>query len=122
MSFLKENGFDPFLTFSEKEAKEFDFERYPDQYPIYFFKTDTSGEKTYEEFYTKEEDYDINKYDSLGFINSKDVKISFEDVEIDFENVFDNLNLKKSDIVAVIKKYVPNFEHIETGKHLDQKM
>ena len=30
--------------------------------------------------------------------------------------------LEKSDIVTIIKKYVPDFMHIETGKHLDQKM
>ncbi len=122
LDFLKENGFEPKLVNSEKDAKEFDFDKYPRKYPIYFFKTDTSGEKTYEEFYTEEEDYEINKYDSLGFINTPDVKISFEDVEADFDNVFNNLNSEKSDIVTIIKKYVPDFMHIETGKHLDQKM
>jgi len=122
LDFLKENGFEPELVNSEKEAKEFDFDKNPNKYPIYFFKTDTSGEKTYEEFFTEEEDYEINKYDSLGFINTLDVKISFEDVESDFENVFKNLNSEKSDIVTIIKKYVPDFMHIETGKHLDQKM
>jgi len=122
LDFLKVNGFEPELVFSEQEAKEFDFDSNPSKYPIYFFKTDTSGEKTYEEFYTEDEDYEINKYDSLGFINTPDVKISFEDVESDFENVFNNLNSEKSDIVTVIKKYVPDFMHIETGKHLDQKM
>ena len=122
LDFLKENGFEPELVLSEQEAKEFDFDKYPTKYPIYFFKTDTSGEKTYEEFFTEVEDYEINKYDSLGFINTLDVKISFEDVESDFENVFNNLNSEKSDIVTIIKKYVPDFMHIETGKHLDQKM
>ena len=122
LDFLKQNKFEPQLIKSEKEAKEFNFEMYPNKYPIYFFKTDTSGEKTCEEFYTEEEDYDINKYNSLGFINSKDVKISFKDIEADFQNVFANPDLAKSDIIAVIKKYVTNFEHIETGKHLDQKM
>ena len=122
LDFLKENGFEPELVKSEKEAKEFDFDKYPTKYPIYFFKTDTSGEKTYEEFYTEDEDYNINTYDSLGFIKTPDVKISFEDVESDFENVFNNLNSVKSDIVTIIKKYVPDFMHIETGKHLDQKM
>jgi len=122
LDFLKENGFDPELVQSEKEAKEFDFDKYPAKYPIYFFKTDTSGEKTYEEFYTENEDYDTNTYDSLGFINTPDIKISFEDVESDFETIFNNSNSDKSDIVTVIKKYVPDFEHIETGKHLDQKM
>ena len=122
LTFLKENGFEPQLVQSEKEAKEFDFDKNPTKYPIYFFKTDTSGEKTYEEFYTEEEDYEINIYDSLGFINTPDIKISFEDVEIDFDDVFNNPNSEKSDIVTVIKKYVPDFMHIETGKHLDQKM
>ena len=122
LDFLKENGFEPVLVQSEKEAKEFDFDKNPNKYPIYFFKTDTSGEKTYEEFFTEEEDYEINKYDSLGFINTPDIKISFEDVESSFEKVFNNHNSEKSDIVAVIKKYVPDFMHKETGKHLDQKM
>ena len=122
LDYLKENGFEPQLVKSEKEAKEFDFDKNPTKYPIYFFKTDTSGEKTYEEFYTEEEDYEINIYDSLGFINTPDIKISFEDVEIDFDDVFNNPNSEKSDIVTVIKKYVPDFMHIETGKHLDQKM
>jgi FlaA1/EpsC-like NDP-sugar epimerase len=122
LDFLKGNGFEPELVLSEQEAKEFDFEKYPSKYPVYFFKTDTSGEKTYEEFYTEEEDYEINIYDSLGFINTSEIKISFEDVETDFENAFNKLNSSKLDIVGVIKKYVPDFMHIETGKHLDQKM
>lgn len=122
LNFLKENGFNPELVQSEKEAKEFDFGKHTTKYPIYFFKTDTSGEKTYEEFYTKEEDYEISTYDSLGFIKTKDVFISFEDVKIDFDLVFSNPNSQKSDIVSIIKKYVPDFDHIETGKHLDQKM
>ena len=122
LDFLKSNDFEPELVQSEKEAKEFDFDKNPSKYPIYFFKTDTSGEKTYEEFFTEEEDYEINKYDSLGFIKTPEIKISFEDVESDFENVFKNSNSNKSDIITVIKKYVPDFMHIETGKHLDQKM
>tara|TARA_B100000963_G_scaffold360524_1_gene391715 strand:+ start:1708 stop:2889 length:1182 start_codon:yes stop_codon:yes gene_type:complete len=122
LDFLKRNGFDPLLVQSEKEAKEFDFEKKSNKYPIYFFKTDTSGEKTYEEFYADDEDYEINKYDSLGFIKTLAIKIRFEDVEADFENVFNNLSSEKSDIISVIKKYVPDFMHAETGKHLDQKM
>jgi FlaA1/EpsC-like NDP-sugar epimerase len=122
LDFLRENGYEPELVKSEKEAKEFDFDKNPNKYPIYFFNTDTSGEKTYEEFYTEEEDYEINIYDSLGFINTPDIKISFEDVESDFETVFNNSNSNKADIVKIINKYVPDFMHIETGKHLDQKM
>ena len=122
LDFLKENGFEPELVLSEQEAKNFDFNKYPTKYPIYFFKTDTSGEKTYEEFFTEEEDYEVNEFDSLGYIKTSEVNISFAEVEADFETVFNNLNSDKSDIVTIIKKYVPDFMHIETGKHLDQKM
>mgnify|MGYP000846961782 FL=1 len=122
LDFLKENGFEPVLVKSEKEAKEFYFEKYPSKYPIYFFKSDTSGEKTYEEFYTEEEDYEINEFDSLGYINTSEVNISFVEVEVDFETVFNNSNSNKADIVKIINKYVPDFMHIETGKNLDQKM
>ena len=122
LDFLEENGFEPVLVKSEEEAKSFDIAANPDKYPIYFFKTDTSGEKTYEEFYTEEEDYDIEQYDSLGYIKSREERISFDEVKKDFDMVFDNPESTKADIVSVIKKYVPDFEHIETGKHLDQKM
>ena len=122
LDFLNSNGFEPELVQSEKEAKEFDFDKYTNKYPIYFFKTDTSGEKTYEEFFSEDEDYDIDQFNSLGFIKTKEESISFEKVKNDFDEAFDNPNSTKADIVSVIKKYVPDFQHIETGKHLDQKM
>jgi FlaA1/EpsC-like NDP-sugar epimerase len=122
LDFLKENGFAPELVLSEQEAKNFDFDKYPTKYPIYFFKTETSGEKTYEEFYTEQEDYEVNEFESLGYIKTSEVNISFVEVEADFETVFNNSNSNKADIVKIINKYVPDFMHIETGKHLDQKM
>jgi FlaA1/EpsC-like NDP-sugar epimerase len=122
LDFLKEKLLEPMLMNSEKEAKEFDINNNPGKYPIYFFKTDTSGEKTYEEFYTEEEDFNIKKYDSLGFINTPEVEICFEKVEKDFDAIFDSSNSDKADIVKMINRYVPDFMHIETGKHLDQKM
>lgn len=104
------------------EAKSYDLDANPGKYPIYFFKSDTSGEKTYEEFYTEEEDYVIDEFDSLGYIKTKEEPISFDRVIKDFDAVFENQESTKADIVSVIKKYVPDFQHIETGKHLDQKM
>ena len=119
LDFLSEQGLEPIYMNSEKEAKEYDIDSNIGKYPIYFFKTDTSGEKTYEEFFTEEEDYNIKKYDSLGFINSTKVQISFTELKSSFDAVFDT---SKLEIIKVIKKYIPDFTHIETGKHLDQKM
>ena len=122
LDYLKEKKLEPEYMSSEKEAKDFDIDSNLGRYPIYFFKTDTSGEKEYEEFYTEEEDYNISKYDSLGFINTSKVEISFKEVQASFEAVFSNANSGKLDIIRIINKYVPDFIHIETGKHLDQKM
>ena len=58
----------------------------------------------------------------LGFINSPNVQISFERVEASFDDVFNNSKSEKLDIIKVINKYVSDFMHIETCKHLDQKM
>lgn len=110
------------MSKSENEAKEFNFHKNSGYYPIYFFKTETSGEKTYEEFFTESEDYNIDKYESLGFINSTEKIILFEEVMNDFNSLFFSNNCTKLEIVETLKKYVPDFIHIETGKHLDQKM
>ena len=122
LDYLYENGFKPVHMDSEQKAKNFLIDNKSKKYPIFFFKTDTSGEKTYEEFYKEDESYNLKKYDSLGFINSSHVEISFSQLKTDFLDVFSNQNSKKLDIINVIKKYVPDFMHIETGKNLDQKM
>ncbi|MDB4415721.1 polysaccharide biosynthesis protein [Akkermansiaceae bacterium] len=122
IEFLRENNFEPEIVRTEQEAKRFDFGLNPKKYPIYFFKTETSGEKTYEEFYTESEAYNVEKFGSLGFIISSNTDIPFDKVQQDFLRVFDDPNSGKLEIVDVIKKYVTNFSHIETGKCLDQQM
>ena len=68
------------------------------------------------------ENYILNDFKSLGYINCEDVNISLDEIKDDFNNIFDNPSSSKSDIIKIIKKYIPTFEHIETGKNLDQKM
>ena len=122
IDFLKANQLEPTVVNSESEAKTFDFDNNKGLYPIYFFQSDTSGEKSYEEFYTEEETYDLNAHHSLGYVQTTPVHISFDEVLKDFNVVFDNPLATKADMVEVISKYVPTFKHMETGKHLDQKM
>ena len=122
IDFLKNNNLIPIEVKSEKEAKDFQFSSKNKEYPIFFFKTNTSGEKTYEEFYTENENYFLDRHDSLGLIEKQKVIISFSEVINDFDCVFEDESSVKSDIVRVLKKYVPTFRHIETGKQLDQKM
>ena len=38
------------------------------------------------------------------------------------EKAFAQSDVDKSEIVRAIKGYLPNFEHLETGRNLDSKM
>jgi FlaA1/EpsC-like NDP-sugar epimerase len=122
LDYLREKGYEPTLMSSEKEAKEFEINTNLATYPIYFFKTDTSGEKGYEEFYTEDENLNLIKYDSIGCITKDDIEISFKEVVNDFKKVFKGNDSSKLSAIKILKKYVPDFSHIETGKNLDQKM
>lgn len=93
-------------------------------YPIYFFGSDTSGEKAFEEFFTDKEALDNDSFINLGVVkNSK--KRSIEEIDAIFDqlhNLFESKEISKGAIVDILKVYLPNFEHIETGKGLDSKM
>lgn len=94
------------------------------KYPVYFFETDTSGEKPYEEFFTEKEVINNDRFVNLGVI-----KNSFKRDLIDIEGIFGKLRtlfdsgeVTKGEIVEILKTWMPNFGHIEKGKGLDSKM
>ena len=123
--FFKYLGKEIRICNNEYEAKEYALNITDDSpYPIYFFKTDTSGEKLYEEFYTSEDQIDLKKFNSIGIIKNS-IKPSFSDVDLiieEIENLFKRDSYEKEDIIKVMNKLLPDFNHIETGKTLDQKM
>ncbi|WP_220459180.1 polysaccharide biosynthesis protein [Gelidibacter maritimus] len=95
-----------------------------DPYPVYFFDTDTSGEKLYEEFFTDTDVVDQDTYESLGVIKNAR-KLSQAEISrtiLDLKNLMDSGSYDKTAIVDLLKEQLPDFEHIETGKSLDQKM
>jgi len=110
---------------SETEAKELASKINDDSsYPVYFFKTDTSGEKLYEEFYTSNDEVNFNLYESIGVVTNS-LKPSFSEMELtitEIEILFKRKSYNKEDIIKIMNKILPNFNHIETGKTLDQKM
>jgi FlaA1/EpsC-like NDP-sugar epimerase len=110
---------------SEKEAKKIALNLTDNSsYPIYFFKTDTSGEKLYEEFYTIEDQVNFSRYTSIGIVTNS-LKPNYQEVETvvnKLNNLFSRETYEKDDIIQSMNKLIPNFTHIETGKTLDQKM
>lgn len=95
-------------------------------YPVYFFRTDTSGEKPYEEFFTEQETVDSERFLALGIITPEGRAISTsDDLTAKFEELFRIVrtpNVEKQEITAALARLIPNFDHIETGNSLDQKM
>lgn len=110
---------------SEQEAKERSTNLSAnDPYPVFFFASDTSGEKLFEEFYTEQDQLELARFDSLGVIlNSKKLPLpDLEKVIAELKAILCSDGYDKDQIVATMKKYIPDFAHIETGKNLDQKM
>ncbi len=124
--FIKALGYEIEVCNSELEAKEKakTLENGNSSYPVYYFKTNTSGEKLFEEFYSNEDEVNLEKYASLGVIKNAIRKPVDEiDLLIDsLKDLLDSGNYDKATIVSLMQKFIPNFNHIETGVSLDQKM
>lgn len=94
------------------------------KYPVVYFKSDTTGEKAYEEFFVQGEKIDMNRFKSLGVIEEVK-KRPMEEIDgffAEMEQIFAKADFTKEEVVIAIKKFIPNFEHEEKGKNLDQKM
>jgi FlaA1/EpsC-like NDP-sugar epimerase len=125
---LREFGMEPDICETEDEAREkmksLAGPGVAGKWPVYFFESDTSGEKAFEEFYTPEETPDFGKFINLGVIkNAK--RRSMTEIDAIFNElrrIFASSDASKEKIVAALRDYLPNFSHIEKGRGLDSKM
>ena len=107
---------------AKKFASEMAFEN--KDYPVVYFKSDTTGEKAYEEFYVPGEKINLERFGSLGVIEET-VRRPMAEIDAFFtemESIFTRPDFTKEEVVQAIKCFIPNFEHEEKGKNLDQKM
>lgn len=124
-AFLKEHGYEVMECASDEEAinKSEDLKNGSKFYPVHYSGSNTSGEKAYEEFYTDTESVDLNRLKALGIVTDKEIPDKSK-----VQTLFKKLNTafasdtSKEEIITIMKEYLPNFEHIETGKSLDSKM
>jgi len=123
--YLNSLGYEPVLCETEDEArsKVADLKKEM-KWPVYFFKSDTTGEKDFEEFYTDREILDMNRYQSIGIIKNRSNSNSFL---LDmFESQIRNYKMQgewsRADLIALFNEMIPNFDHKETGKFLDGRM
>lgn len=123
---LEEHGYEVLECESDAEAidRAESLKEGSSQYPVHYSRSDTSGEKEYEEFYTEKENVDFFRLKALGVITGKTIPDK-EKVSVLFKELnasFEKKETTKEEVVSILKAYLPNFEHIETGKSLDSKM
>lgn len=124
--FVKAEGFTKKECASDADAKQYasamDYDS--ETYPVVYFKSDTTGEKAYEEFYVPGEKVDMQRFQALGVVEQttrhemSEVNAFFDKLEA----IFRKDDFTKAQVVEAIKEFIPNFEHEEKGKNLDQKM
>ena len=123
---LKAHGYKVLECSCDEEAidKAEELKKGSNLYPVHYAVSDTSGEKPFEEFVTDTETADMERFSSLGVITGKEIpdKSKVEKVFTDLNVAFEQEETTKEEIVAIMKAYLSNFEHIETGKSLDSKM
>lgn len=124
--FIKAEGFRKVECGSDAEAKSFAarMDYGSAEYPVVYFKSDTTGEKAFEEFYVPGEKLNMERFHALGVIEET-VRRPMEEVDAFFgelEAIFEKADFTKAQVVEAIKRFIPNFEHEEKGRNLDQKM
>lgn len=125
VKYLNQRGYEAFICENEDEAREL-VKTLPkeNKWPCLFTKSDTTGEKDFEEFFTNKEVLDLKKFQNLGIIKNK-FEIEIEKIEY-FEKSIkeksDSLNWSKKEIVDLFFEMIPDFGHQEKGKYLDSKM
>ena len=123
--YLEKIGYEPYLCKSEDEAREL-VKTLPrrGKWPCYFFNSDTTGEKDFEEFYTDKEILDMERFEHIGVIKNEPI---FDSKKLDyFKEKIDEIKDKdiwlRDEIVSLFFRTIPEFEHKETGKFLDNRM
>jgi FlaA1/EpsC-like NDP-sugar epimerase len=125
-AFLTDLGYHAVECASEEDARLMAARRSDDtrNYPVYYFGSDTTGEKAYEEFFTANEQVDLTTHQALGVIHNAPRR-SVPEIDAFFSALsgrFGDAATTKADIVDTIKSFLPNFSHEEKGRNLDSKM
>ena len=123
--YLHHLGYKPVICETEDSARQNISQLNKDgKWPCYFFKSDTTGEKDFEEFFTNDEVIDLDRFINIGVIKSE---LEFDKKKLilfisKIKEMKENQFWDKQQMIDLFKKLIPNFNHSETNKYLDDKM
>ena len=130
VKYLEKLGYEPYICDSEEQARDFFLQNSTleiqnlKKWPCYFFSSDTTGEKDFEEFFTDKETLDMDRFENIGVIKNEAI---FDSNKLEnFSEKIKELKMSqtwiKEDIMELFYQLIPNFGHKETGKYLDGRM
>jgi len=123
--YLRKMGYEPRLCNSEDEARTMSASLpLEGKWPCLFSDSDTTGEKDFEEFFTKNEILDLNRFQHIGVIKNTPVfdQDSLEYFLFKVNQLRSSKVWSKTDLMALFNEIIPCFDHKEVGKYLDGKM
>ncbi len=123
--YLNDRGYQVYECKSEDEARDL-INTLPQmgQWPCFFSKSDTTGEKDFEEFYSDNEILDMDRFVNVGVIINK---LEYDEKLLNnFINTMGQLkkdkNWNKKLIINEFSKLIANFNYHDKAKYLDGKM
>jgi len=125
LRYLEELGYEPVPCDSEDEARARAGELIPKRrWPCYFFASDTTGEKDFEEFFTEAEAIDMARFANIGIVKSQ---LGYDPALLDnFTREIAAFRAgndwDKTPVVDLFNRMIPEFRHKETGRYLDSRM
>lgn len=125
VNYLQAKNKNPVICQSEQEARDYLTQcQSLNNWPCYFFKSDTTGEKDFEEFYTENEKVDLTSYEDLGIV--KNISANTDQSIYSFLEKLAALKASedydRSKLVTMFREAIHHLDHKETGKFLDGRM
>lgn len=123
--YLRGLGYEPYECSSEDEARARTEELIARRrWPCWFFRSDTTGEKDIEEFYTDEERVDWTRFRDIGVVTN-DVgwdAAALDRFESEIRSFLEAGTWTKPQLVDLFNRTLSRFSHRETFKYLDDRM
>lgn len=125
--YLETQGFEAVAVGSEDEARGRAAELIRQhKWPCYFFSSDTSGEKPFEEFCSEHDEVDWHRFTDLGVITAPALndgeRARLRAFLARVSDCLEKRSWNKAELVTAIYEACPDLHHIDTGRFLDDKM
>lgn len=124
-NFLVQLGFEPYYTQDAGEAISKAAELIKqNKWPVVLTEPDTTGEKEMEELYSEDEIIDTTRFSDTTVVLPTQRDKAKETAELFLWDLktLRNLAFTREDLIKLLKNYLPNFKHLDTGKFLDERM